>query len=334
MIDDVRLPEKELLALAVDFLSSKGLNEPQVHSLAGMLIDAQRDGSRSHGLQRLPGTLDTMAHPQFNKNADPRPENVSPAFVRIDEQFGFSCLAAERGIVALIDNARHLGIALLAVKNGFHSTALWPLVERIAQAGLVGLSMNPTHSWVAPAGGTKGLLGTNPLAFAWPRHGKNPYVFDFATTAASRADIAIYRSAGKAIPDSWGVDTSGQPTTDPAEVLAGAMLPFGGHKGSAIATMIELLAGPMIGDRTSQMSKEFDQGADAAPCHSELFLAFSPEITGGTNVDAQAEKLFAGFAAQSARIPGERRHKIREQSSRDGIAVSKVLLERIQSLIA
>ncbi|WP_343312657.1 Ldh family oxidoreductase [Brucella sp. BE17] len=334
MVVDVRLPEKKLVTLAVDFLSSRGLNEPQVHSLVGILIDTQRDGSRSHGLQRLPGTLDTMAHPQFNKNADPRPESISPAFVRIDAQFGFSCLAAERGIVALIEKARHLGIALLAVNNGFHSTALWPLVERIAQAGLVGLSMNPTHSWVAPAGGTKGLLGTNPIAFAWPRHDKNPYVFDFATTEAARADIAMYRSAGKEIPDSWGVNSNGQPTTDPAEVLAGAMLPFGGYKGSAIATMIELLAGPMIGDRTSQMSKEFDQGADAAPCHGELFLAFSPEILGGANGDAQAEKLFAGFAAQSARVPGERRYKIREQSARDGIAVSKELLERIQGLMA
>lgn len=333
MPPDIRLPENDLAALATDFLLSHGLNAPQAHCLAGVLVASQRDGSLSHGLQRLPGTLDTMMHPRFNKHADPAPESVSPAVVRIDAQFGFSCLAAERGIEALIEKAGKVGIGLLAVTNGFHSTALWPLVERVAEAGLVGLSMNPTHAWVAPAGGTKGLLGTNPLAFAWPRKGRPPYVFDFATSAASRADIAMHRNAGKEIPDNWGVNLQGEPTTDPAEVLAGAMLPFGGHKGSAIATMIELMAGPLIGDRTSRQSQHFDQGANAAPCHGELLLAFSPDIIGGAAVDEGAESLFSGFSDQNARLPGDRRYRMREVSDREGIAVSAVLLERIRDLI-
>ncbi len=331
---DIRLPESELLALATDFLFSHGLNAPQSRSLAGVLVAAQRDGSWSHGLQRLPGTLDTMGHPRFNRQADPVPESVSPAAVRIDAQFGFSCLAAERGIAVLIEKTRQTGIGLLAVNNGFHSTALWPLVERIAEAGLVGLSMNPTHAWVAPAGGTKGVLGTNPLAFAWPRKGRPPYVFDFATSAASRADIAMHRNAGKAIPGDWGVNAHGEPTTDPAEVLAGAMLPFGGHKGSAIATMIELMAGPLIGDRTSRQSQDFDAGASAAPCHGELLLAFSPDMLGGANADDHAESVFQGFSAQGARLPGDRRYRMREASAREGIAVSGALLERIRALTA
>lgn len=333
MAFDIRLPECDLLALATDFLVSRSLNAPQAHSLARILVEAQRDGSWSHGLQRLPGTLDTMAHPLFNRQADPKPESMSPAAVRIDAQFGFSCLAAERGIAALIEKTTKIGIGLLAVNNGFHSTALWPLVERIAEAGLVGLSMNPTHAWVAPAGGTKGLLGTNPLAFAWPRKGKRPYVFDFATSAASRADIAMHRNAGKEIPGDWGLNPQGERTTDPAEVLAGAMLPFGGHKGSAIATMIELMAGPLIGDRTSRQSQDFDEGASAAPCHGELLLAFSPEILGGTAVDENAEAVFTGFSDQNARLPGDRRYQMREVSAREGIAVSSALLERIRALM-
>lgn len=334
MTTDDRLPENDLLALATDFLLSHGLNEPQAHSLARILVHAQRDGSLSHGLQRLPGTLDTMRHPRFNRHADPVPQSISPAVVRIDAQFGFSCLAAEKGIEALIKKAGKIGIGLLAVNNGFHSTALWPLVERIAAAGLVGLSMNPTHAWVAPAGGTKGLLGTNPLAFAWPRKTKPPYVFDFATSAASRADIAMHRNAGKEIPDSWGLNDQGERTSDPAEVLAGAMLPFGGHKGSAIATMVELMAGPLIADRTSRQSQDFDQGTDAAPCHGELLLAFSPDIIGGAGVGEDAETLFAGFSDQDARLPGDRRYQMRDISAREGIAVSSALLQKIRSRMA
>lgn len=330
---DIRLPESDLMALANDFLVAQGLNAPQARSLAAILVAAQRDGSWSHGLQRLPGTRDTMAHPQFNKQADPQPESVSPAAVRVDARFGFSCLAAERGIAVLIEKTKALGIGLLAVNNGFHSTALWPLVERIADSGLVGLSMNPTHAWVAPTGGTKGLLGTNPLAFAWPRKNNPPYVFDFATSAASRADIAMRRNNGQDIPDHWGLNAKGERTTNPAEVLAGAMLPFGGHKGSAIATMIELMAGPLIADRTSRQSQVFDEGVSAAPCHGELLLAFSPDILGGADAFADAETVFAGFSEQGARLPGDRRYQNRMKSAAEGISISRELLDRIRALM-
>src|SRR5690606_15255468 len=132
-----------------------------------------------------------------------------------------------------------------------------PVVEEIASHGLAALSMNPSHSWVAPYGGSRGELGTNPMAFAWPRKNRLPYVFDFATSAAARADIALLRQQGKLLPEGWGLDAEGRPSTDAAQVLQGAMLPFGGHKGSALATMIELMSGPLIGDRTSRQSMEF-----------------------------------------------------------------------------
>ena len=97
--------------------------------------------------------------------------------------------------------------------------------------------------------------------------------------------------------------------------------------------MIELMAGPLIGDRTSQQSQDFDLGADAAPCHGELLLAFSPDIIGGAGVDDGAETLFAGFADQGARVPGDQRYRTREVSAREGIAVSNALLQRILSLM-
>jgi delta1-piperideine-2-carboxylate reductase len=334
MVEDgsIRMTEAEVLELAGSVLRAQGLSADHAASVARILMAAQRDGSLSHGLQRLPGTLDTIGHPRFNRTPDPRPEDVTAAITRVDAQYGFSCLAVERGLPSLIEKARTLGVAILAVNNGFHSTALWPVVEAIADAGLAAVSMNPTHSWVAPSGGSKGLLGTNPLAFAWPRPHARPYVFDFATTAAARADIAMHRQAGRTVPEGWGLDPDGNATTDPAAILAGAMLPFGGHKGSALATMIELMAGPFIADRLSRQSMQFDAGAKAAPCHGELILAFSPVIMGSGNALNEAEDLFAGFAEQDARLPGDRRYRQRALSERDGIAVSKQLLQRIRDL--
>lgn len=321
------------MALTLAVLEGQGLSRAQAQALAGVLIRAQRDGCLSHGLQRLPGTLDTMGHPAFNRHADPQPEAVTPVVTRVDADFGFSILAAQRGLPLLIDGARQMGVAVLAVQNGFHSTALWPVIEDITCHGLAALSMNPTHDWVAPAGGTKGVLGTNPLAFGWPRPDGPPYVFDFATTAASRADIALHRQSGRPIPEGWGLDACGHPSTDPAAVLQGAMLPFGGHKGSALATMIELLAGPFIGDRTSRQSAAFDQGANAAPCHGEVILAFNPALLGGPAETAAAEAMFDAITGQGARLPGSRRHAARADAAQHGLRLPAALHDRILALL-
>lgn len=333
MSDDILLSEVEIFHLAHDFLRFHKLSEAQSKAMAGILTKAQRDGSLSHGLQRLPGMLDTMGHPRFNRDAVPKVQRITPAVIRVDADFGLSVSATKAGLPSLIESAKGLGIAFLAVNNGFHSTALWPVVEAIAEAGLAALSMNPTHDWVAPAGGTRPVLGTNPLAFAWPRQGKPPYVFDFATTAASRADIAMHRQAGKPIPEGWGLDRDGRPSTDPAAVLAGAMLPFGGHKGSALATMIELLSGPLIGDRTSRQSAELDQGHSGAPCHGELIIALDPNLLSSPEDLAAGEAVLDAISGQGARLPGARRHAMRTKVLREGIPVNRALHTRILGLM-
>ncbi|MBZ4261333.1 Ldh family oxidoreductase, partial [Mycobacterium tuberculosis] len=105
----------------------------------------------------------------------------------------------------------------------------------------------------------------NPIAFGWPRQDKPPFIVDMATSAAARGEIQLHQRAGKALPEGWGIDSQGRPTTDAAEVLNGAMLTFGGHKGSALAAMVELLAGPLIGDMTSAESLAWDNGAGGLP---------------------------------------------------------------------
>ncbi|MDQ2065554.1 Ldh family oxidoreductase [Xinfangfangia sp. CPCC 101601] len=334
MSDDLRMTEAELMQLAVDFLTAQGLERGHATSMASVLCAAQRDGSLSHGLQRLPGTRDTIGHPAFQKAPQLRVEQVTPAVLKVDADYGFAVHATMSALPQLIASAKALGIAFMAVRNGFHSTALWPVVEALAEAGLVGLSMNPTHDWVVPAGGTKPVLGTNPMAFAWPRPGQPPYVFDFATTAAARADIAMARNEGRAIPEGWGLDPEGQPTTDPAAVLAGAMLPFGGHKGSALATMIELMAGPMIGGLTSAASARFDEGHKAAPCHAELVIAIDPKLLSDPSDEAAAEAMLGAISGQGARLPGARRHGLRDVHQRDGIPLRHALYEQILAGIA
>lgn len=164
----------------------------------------------------------------------------------------------------------------MAVNRCVHFSALWVEVEALTEAGLVALATTPSHAWVAPAGGRKPIFGTNPIAFGWPRPDGPPFVFDFATSAVARGEIQLHERAGKPIPLGWGVDEQGEPTTDASAALRGAMLTFGGHKGSALAAMVELLAGPLIGDLTSAESLAYDEGSRSSPYGGELLIAIDP----------------------------------------------------------
>jgi delta1-piperideine-2-carboxylate reductase len=336
MDDAVRLTLSELFDLSFRVLTVNGMAHDHAQAIAKVIVAGQRDECQSHGIYRLIVCVNTLRKGKVVRNAKPVITDVSPALVRVDARFGYSQLAFEMGSKVLVEKARTVGIAALAINNCFHFSALWPEVERLASEGLAALAMTPSHSWVAPAGGTKPVFGTNPIAFAWPRPGGVPFVFDFATSAIARGDIELHRRSGKKIPPGWALDAEGQPTEDPAAAMKGAMLTFGGHKGSALAAMVELLAGPLIGDLTSADSKAFDEGADATPCHGELILAFNPALFTGPDRaehDKRAEALFDGIVSQGARLPSQRRFDARLRSEANGVHVPRKLYDDVLALI-
>ncbi|MGN6144316.1 MAG: Ldh family oxidoreductase, partial [Mesorhizobium sp.] len=237
----------------------------------------------------------------------------------------------------LAERAKRLGLAALVINDCTHFSALWPEVEVLTGMGVAALAMCPSYSTVAPAGGTRPLLGTNPMAFGWPRPNQPPYVFDFATSVAARGEIELHRRAGRPLPEGWALDAEGRPTTEPEAALAGAMLPFGGHKGSAISTMIELLAGAMIGDLTSSEALDVLGSTALAPRHGELIFAFSPErFAAGRSGDPfqRAETLFEAIVGQGARLPSQRRFAARWRTMEEGIALTATEAKQLRRLEA
>lgn len=325
----------ELFSLVRDILLKHGLSPHHAVPVARVIADGERDECISHGVYRLPWCIHSLKTQKVSPDAEPVISEDETVIIRTDANRAFNCLAFERSIPFLEKKAKTFGLAALVVNNCFHFSALWPEVEALAERGLAAIAFNPSHAGVAPAGGTKPLLGTNPFAFAWPRPGKNPYVFDFATSAVARGEIELHRIAGKPIPLGWALDSNGQPTSDPAAGLAGAMLTFGGYKGSALSTMIELLGGILINDLTSKRSIEFDEGTGSIPGHGELIIAFSPEVFGGAKTGENfdhAEDFFREFSVQQARLPSERRFQARARSNTHGIALNDQAYAGLQAL--
>ena len=336
MSNTVRLSLDDVRALAIDVLTANGLAMDHANAIASIIVAGQRDECHSHGVYRLITCVNTLRNGKVVPNAVPALTDVSPAIVKVDAGFGFSPLAFELGSKVLVEKTRKIGIASLAINHCFHFSALWPEVELLAEQGLAAMAMTPSHSWVAPAGGTKPIFGTNPFAFAWPRPGGTPFVFDFATSAVARGEIELHRRSGKKIPLDWAIDASGEPTDDAASALSGAMRTFGGHKGSALSAMIELLAGPLIGDFMSMESQAFDEHPGTAPCHGEIILAFDPAMFGGPDWqqnNGRAEKLFDGIVSQGARLPSQRRFEARVRSVAAGVEIPKALYDDVKALM-
>ncbi len=333
--DTFHLTLDAVRSFARDTLLTVGLAPDHADAVAATIVAGERDGCGSHGLYRLLVAAHSVKTGVVVPDAVPLLERPAGGVVRVDGGGGFAQLAFEVGRPALVEAARANGIAALALNNIVHFAALWPEVEALAGDGLVALAFTPNHAWVAPAGGKQPLFGTNPIAFGWPRPGAAPFVFDFATSMVARGEIELHRRAGKSVPSDWGHAPDGSETTEPEAVLAGAMRTFGGHKGSALATMVELIAGPLIGDLTSRESLTRDAGRKGSPIGGELILALDPAgFLGAAAAEhlSRAEGLFTRIEGQGARLPGARRYAARAKSERDGVHVSRRLIEDIETV--
>ena len=338
MADTVHLSLDEAHALALSALTAKGFSEAQARAVADTVIAAERDECTSHGLFRIPFYAKALQNPDVNATAEPVISDLAPGVLHVDANFGFAPLALKMSADPLAEKARRNGIAALAINNAYHIAALWPEVERLAEKGLVAFAFTAAMAYVAPAGGTKPLYGTNPMAFAWPRQGRPPMVYDQASSVTARGEIQLHLRDGKSMPEGWAIGPDGEPTTDPETGLAGAQLTFGGHKGAAIAMMVELLAGALVGDVFSYEAKARDTGT-GAPCGGEFLMAIDPSRcvrggNGGASL-AHAEELFAKILDQDgARLPSDRRFAARKRTPTAGIHIPQSLHDTITAMTA
>ncbi len=172
-MDRTHLTLDEVRSLATAVFRHHGVSERQTDAVVDTVTAAERDGCVSHGLFRVPGYIASVDSGKVTPDAEPVVTDLAPAVVKVDGKNGFAPLAIEVGRQPLIEKAKSQGIAALAVTDSYHFAALWPETEALAEAGLVAFAFVSSQSFVAPAGGTRPLYGTNPMSFAWPRDGSS-----------------------------------------------------------------------------------------------------------------------------------------------------------------
>jgi len=322
----------EIFELAKKTLLSNGCDEETATILADLIMKAERDGSLSHGLFRLPAYVSGLKSGKINGKARPEVKKISPSVIKV---LGNNCLAPmvlNKGLPELIKTAKENGVAVLAINNSHHMAAMWPETEAVAEEGLVAFACTSYKPAVAPAGATKPLFGTNPISFAWPRPGKTPVVFDMATASMAMGEVQVAKREGHKVPLGTGLTKEGKETTDPGKIAdGGVLLPFGGYKGSGIAMMVELLAGALVGDNFSFETAAKDNNDGGPPSGGEFILAISPDKISGSGWDKHADEFFKKMSSmEGVRLPGERRHKNRlDKGPRK---INEELVNKIKSL--
>lgn len=335
MIETRTLTLDQIEDLAFRALVVAGTSEANARPLAAATAATEADGVASHGLAYIPiycehvqcGKVDGAAQPQLSR---PR-----PGVVNVDAATGFAHTAIDMGFEALIPAAREQGIAALSIRNSYNCGVLGYHTFRLAQAGLVGLGFTNAPASIAPSGGAKPVVGTNPFSIAAPgADGQPALLIDQSASTIAKSEVMKHAREGKAIPVGWALDADGNPTTDPNVGLKGSMAPSGGYKGVGVALLTEIMAAALTGATLGLNASPFSGTAGGPPKTGQFFIAIDPTVTSGDAFAAGISELVEAIRAQNgAHLPGDGRRDKRIQAGTDGVAVNAATLDKIDAIL-
>ncbi|WP_170406732.1 Ldh family oxidoreductase [Ruegeria arenilitoris] len=325
---------EEVKALAKSVLVSAGMDERGSDILADLVMRSERDDPRSHGLRMLPVYAQSFESKYANPTANPTVERIAPGVLRGDGDNGYYQIVGADARDELIGMARENGIASFTCANCHHLGALRFDTEPLAQAGLVALGVVNSLSMVVPQGGLRPVFGTNPMSFACPRQEAEPVVWDQASSVAALMDVRMAAAEGHDLARPSGLDTSGQPTTDPNAILeTRSLLPFGEHKGAAIAFLIEVLGAALAGGTLSVDNKERESFGALNIKGGATLIAIDPSRFGNPAFNDYVTRICAEIEGNgTARVPGDGRLKNRAATEANGVSVAPDLMAQLQAL--
>lgn len=335
MVDTKTLSLNEIEDLAFRALVAAGTSEENARPLAVATAATEADGVASHGLAYIPIYCEHVQCGKVDGKATPIVDQPRPGVVVVDAATGFAHAAIDAGFQKLIPIAREQGIAALAINNSYNCGVLGYHTYRLAQAGLLGLGFTNAPASIAPSGGAKPVVGTNPFSVAAPGSDGQPAVLiDQSASTIAKSEVMKHAREGKPVPVGWALDANGDPTTDPEVGLKGSMAPSGGYKGVSIALLTEMMAAALTGATLGIHASPFSGTAGGPPRTGQMFIAIDPRETSGGEYAARMADLVEAIRFQEgARLPGDGRRAKRLAAATEGVAVNVATLDRIQAIL-
>lgn len=328
---------EDLRELSFALLMSCGTPEDQAAIVARGLVNANLAGHDSHGVLRLPGYLSGVEQQHILPENLPRVASTSGATAIVDANHGWGQPAMWLAVEAVHDLAREFGVAAAVVQNSYHIGRVAPYVEWLAERGIVAIAMANAAPAVAPFGGSQRVMGTNPIAWAVPREeGAHPVSFDVATAGVAEGKLRVARAKGLPVPEGNLVDREGRPSTDPHDFYAGgALLPFGGHKGSGFSLLAQFLGRGLAGLDPSAFNGP--RGVNGPVIIAIDVSRFAAPETFRAEIEAQCGVVSASQprdGVASVQLPGEPELATREERLREGVPVPDATWQELRDLAA
>jgi (2R)-3-sulfolactate dehydrogenase (NADP+) len=326
----VTLAEAEALARAA--LAAAGA-EPRMAALtAAALVAAEAEGQSGHGLSRVAMYAGFLRNGRADGSAEPVIAAQRGGAVLVDARHGLAYPALALAVQEVAARAAAHGVAFAGITNSHHSGAMGLPVAALARQGLVALAFTNSPAAMPVPGGRRALMGTNPVAAAFPRRHDAPLVIDLALSAVARGKIMVAAKDGTPIPEGWALDAAGNPTTDAKAALGGAMLAAGGTKGALLALIVELLCCALTGAAFGFEADSFFEAEGNRPRLGQAILAVDPAALAGRDVvlDRVETLVAAMLAEEGVRLPGMRRAGLAARAAADGIEVPEAVLRTLR----
>ncbi len=317
----MRVDPRELLDFVTEAFTAVGVPRRDAEIAAQVIVEGDLRGFHSHGVLRLPGYVEGIERGAIRAEITLKRVSKRGATIVYDANHSLGHVVGHRAALKAVELAEEHGVGVVAVRNSSHYGIAGYYTTLIAERGMVGFATCGTEPAVAPYGGSRAVLGTNPLSIAFPRRDGPPIVVDMATSLVSRGKVLQALKEDREIPEDWAVGPDGEPTTDPEEALEGALLPFGEHKGYALCLALEVLAGPVVG---AAAGREVRGTTDpTVPCNKgDLFAAL--DVSALVNEHEYFERLERLIAevkesGEDVLLPGEPEFRRRERALREGL---------------
>ena len=331
----------ELVPWVGQLLVRHGADATEAAHVAAALVWADQVGRANQGVSRLEILVRRLRSGAIRSPCQATSTRPGPGVIHVDGGGGFGHHLATVAMRSVIETAGSQGIAMATVADSNYFGAAGYYAWLAAEAGMVGIAMSNSFAKVAAHGGTRPVLGTNPLAVAAPRADGRHLLLDMATAASAGSSVRELAASGGSLPAGTAVTPDGQPLTDPQRLSEGALLPFGGARGYGLAVVVEVLSGVLtgagIGPEVGSMYRDMDRGGD----NGHFLLAIDVAgIMGSDAFDARLGRLMAMLRTSASseggavRYPGEARWSVMERQRRDGIELSDGTRASLQRLAA
>jgi LDH2 family malate/lactate/ureidoglycolate dehydrogenase len=328
--------------LSTAILEAAGARPEDAQATTKILIEGEMMGIDTHGVIRLQSYTERLRSGGITARPAMTVDQRADSLAIVDGDNALGPAVGMRGLETALQLARKAGIAYVGCRGSNHVGALAPYALQACEAGFVSVMGTNASTTMPPWGGAEARIGNNPIAIAAPCPDAPHFILDMAMSVAARGKIRAAQSEGRPIPEGWAVDAAGRPTTDPAEALAGFLVPFGGHKGSGLSQAVDMLSGVISGARFLTGISSWVDDPQAPQGVGHFFLLIDPaRLIGRARYDeamaAFRDTVIGTLPADPGvpvQMPGQREQAHRARALTDGIELPEALLKSLRRLAA